>query len=60
MRHHSRTGAFILIFIGMIFLLVNLGVLPIRELAPLVAKWWPLILIVVGAWLLWRPRKDES
>ena len=60
MRHRSRTGAFILILIGAIFLLVNLGVVPIRDLALLMAKWWPLILIAVGLWLLARPRKDET
>jgi Domain of unknown function (DUF5668) len=60
MRHRSRTGAVILIFIGSIFLLINLGVLPVAELRVLLAKWWPLILIVIGAWLLTKPRKDES
>ena len=60
MKHRSRTGAFILILIGVIFLLVNLGVVPIRDLALLMAKWWPLILIVIGVWLLARPRKDDS
>ena len=59
-KHRSRTGAFILILIGVIFLLVNLGVVPIRDLALLMAKWWPLILIVIGVWLLARPRKDDS
>jgi len=60
MRHRSRTGAVILIFIGAVFLLINLGVLPVAELRVLLAKWWPLILIVIGAWLLTKPRKDES
>ena len=60
MRHRSRTGALILIFIGAVFLLINLGVLPVAELRVLLAKWWPLILIVIGAWLLTKPRKDES
>ena len=60
MRQPSRTGAYILILVGVIFLLVNLGVVPIRDLALLMAKWWPLILIVIGVWLLWRPRKEEQ
>jgi lipopolysaccharide export LptBFGC system permease protein LptF len=59
MKQRSRTGAYILIAIGVIFLLVNLGVLPIRELAQLLATWWPLILIAVGAWQLSRPRNKE-
>ena len=61
MRPRSRTGgAIILIFIGVVFLLINLGVLPVAELRELLSKWWPLILIVIGAWLLMRPRKGES
>ena len=60
MRPRSRTGAYILIFIGTIFLLINLGVLPVAELRQLLAKWWPLILIVIGAWLLAKPTKGES
>jgi Domain of unknown function (DUF5668) len=60
MRTRSRTGAFILILIGVIFLLVNLGVLPVAEVREVLAKWWPLILILVGVWLLGRPRKNEQ
>ena len=60
MRTRSRTGAYILILIGGIFLLVNLGVLPIAELRQLLAQWWPLILIAIGVWLLGRPRKSDS
>jgi hypothetical protein len=60
MRSRSRTGAFILILIGVIFLLINLGVLPIAELRELLAKWWPLILIIIGVMLLGRPRKGDQ
>lgn len=56
MHSRSRTGAFILILIGVIFLLINLGVLPVRELKALLAQWWPLILILVGVAMLVRPR----
>jgi cytochrome oxidase assembly protein ShyY1 len=42
-----------------IFLLVNLGVVPIRDLAHLLATWWPLILIAIGVWQLSRPRSKE-
>jgi len=59
MAHRSRTGAFILILVGTVFLLINLGILPALELRQLLQKWWPLILILVGAWSLGRPRKGE-
>ena len=47
-----RIGAIILIVLGTLFLLSNLGVIP--ALGPLFAQWWPLILIVVGVSLLIR------
>ena len=42
----------VLIVLGVLFLLSNLGVLP--HLGPLFARWWPLILIALGALLLLR------
>ena len=42
----------VLIVLGALFLLSNLGVLP--HLGPLFARWWPLILIAVGLLLLSR------
>jgi hypothetical protein len=59
MKPRSRSGAYILIAIGAIFLLVNLGVVPIRELTHLLSTWWPLILIVIGVSMLLRPHKGE-
>jgi len=38
----------LLIVLGAIFLLNNLGVLPMRE----VLRWWPVLLIAVGLWML--------
>ncbi len=52
MRSKSGIGAYILIIIGVLFLLSNLGWLP--RLAPLMSKWWPLILIIVGVLALTR------
>ena len=46
----SRTGAIILIIVGTLFLLSNLGVVP--QLGPLLRQWWPLILIVIGVIML--------
>jgi hypothetical protein len=47
-----RFAAIVLIVLGALFLLSNLGWLP--RLGPLFAQWWPLILIVVGVSLLVR------
>lgn len=51
-RGRAPTAAIILIVLGTLFLLGNLGLIP--RLGPLFAQWWPLILIIVGASLLWR------
>ncbi len=45
-------GAIVLIVLGALFLLSNLGLLP--RLGPIFAQWWPLILIVVGVAMLLR------
>lgn len=52
MHIKSRAGALILIVLGALFLLSNLGLLP--RLGPLIAQWWPLILIAVGVSMLIR------
>ena len=51
-RGRAPLAAIILIALGGLFLLGNLGLIP--RLGPLIAQWWPLILIVVGLSLLWR------
>ena len=51
-RGRAPLAAIILIVLGGLFLLGNLGLIP--RLGPLIAQWWPLILIVVGLSLLWR------
>jgi lipopolysaccharide export LptBFGC system permease protein LptF len=48
----SKLGAWILIGLGILFLLGNLGVIP--RLGPLLAQWWPVILILIGVYLLVR------
>ena len=50
MLFRSRTGALILIVVGTLFLVSNLGWIP--QLGPLLHKWWPLIFIIVGVLLL--------
>jgi hypothetical protein len=52
MRFRYSVAAFILIVLGVLFLLSNLGLIP--RLGPLLHQWWPLILIVVGVSLLFR------
>jgi hypothetical protein len=51
-RSKSKIGALILIVLGVLFLLANLGWIP--RLGPLFAQWWPVILIAVGASMLLR------
>jgi len=46
----SKIGALILIVLGALFLAANLGWIP--RIGPLLAVWWPLILIVVGVYML--------
>ncbi len=46
MKSRTRLGGYILIALGLIFLLSNLGWLPGLRL--LMRQWWPLILIIVG------------
>jgi hypothetical protein len=54
MRPKSLVSALILIALGVIFLLSNLGWLP--RVGPLFAQWWPVILIIVGVAMLVRRR----
>jgi lia operon protein LiaF len=52
MSRKSIVAPLVLIVLGALFLLSNVGWLP--NLGPLFARWWPLILIAVGASLLLR------
>ncbi|MBL8349136.1 MAG: hypothetical protein JNL87_02380 [Burkholderiaceae bacterium] len=52
MKSKSSIAAFILIALGVLFLLSNLGVVP--HIGALLSRWWPLILIAVGASMLLR------
>lgn len=53
MSPRSRNvAAFVLITLGVLFLLSNFGLVP--HIGALLAKWWPAILIVVGVSLLLR------
>ncbi len=50
MRSKSKIGALVLIVLGVLFLLSNFGWIP--RVGPLLAQWWPVILIVVGVYIL--------
>ena len=54
MKPRSGIVAIVLIVLGALFLLSNLGVIP--RLGALFTTWWPLILILVGVSLLLRRR----
>jgi hypothetical protein len=58
MRTPSRFGPIVLILVGSILLLINLGIVPVAELRALLAKWWPAILIILGVWQLTRPQRN--
>ncbi len=47
-RRHTPVGAVLLIGIGVLLLLVNMGVLHMREVFPVFAKYWPLLIILFG------------
>jgi hypothetical protein len=51
-RSKSLVGALVLIVLGVLFLLSNFGWIPL--LGPVFAQWWPVILIIVGLYLLVR------
>ena len=55
MRLHL--GSLILILIGLVFLAINLDLVPVEQLRTLLATWWPVVLIVVGVFAMLRPRR---
>jgi hypothetical protein len=59
-HNRSHVGAIILILVGVVFLLINFGIAPAAEIKILFAQWWPLILVIIGVWLIWRPRNDAQ
>ena len=56
-RHYGGAiGPIVLIIVGVVFLLERTGVIT-RQL---ISQWWPLLLIVIGVWLLAaRYRRDD-
>ncbi|MGA2515152.1 MAG: DUF5668 domain-containing protein [Thermodesulfobacteriota bacterium] len=57
MKSKSAISAYILIGLGIIFLLSNLGWLP--PIRSLMSQWWPIILIIVGVLVLIRHSRPK-
>jgi hypothetical protein len=55
-RSAKPIGPFILIFLGLMFLLANFGLLN----EDWFAKAWPMGLIALGGWLLWQRMGTKS
>jgi hypothetical protein len=53
-REHSPMGAVVLIGLGVLFLLANLGWFSFHW----ISQFWPVILIVIGVWLFLQRRRD--
>lgn len=49
-RRWAVIGPIILIVIGLVLLLEQTGVIAPYALS----RWWPLLLIVIGVWMLWE------
>ena len=57
MRSRSLFAPLVIIAVGVLFLLSNLGLVP--ALGPLFARWWPVLLIVVGLYQLTQRERKE-
>ncbi len=44
----SQTIPLLMIAVGTVFLLTNLGIIPMSQVKALLRDWWPLVLIIVG------------
>ena len=55
---NSNVGAYVLIVIGAYFLLKKLGWMP--NILPLIANWWPVVLITIGVFILIRNTTDKE
>jgi hypothetical protein len=59
MRSRSNFSAYLLIVLGIYFLLSKLDLIP--NLIPMLFDWWPVILIAIGvSMLVRRSSKDEA
>lgn len=52
-KNNSKLGGFILLLIGLVFLLQTLNVIRIHE----IGRFWPLVLVFIGLFLLFRNDK---
>ncbi|MFA9438314.1 LiaI-LiaF-like domain-containing protein [Uliginosibacterium sp. sgz301328] len=44
----SRTIFLCLFIIGVLFLLANFGIIQIHYVGPIIARWWPALLVFFG------------
>ena len=56
-RRHSVETGIVLVVLGLLFLLDNLG---IADLGDVIATWWPLLLVGLGVWIILESRKRSS
>jgi hypothetical protein len=56
----NKVGAFVLIALGVVLLMTNLGWLSFRMVWRLFSDWWPLILIAMGVGMLIKPNGVSS
>ena len=62
-RHRSMTGPFVLIILGVLFLLANMHVVPVSRLAWLFAHYWPVLLILWGVIKMleyWQAQRENA
>ena len=54
MRTRRMIAGLIVLFLGVVFLLMNFGIIP-----PSFGMYWPVLLIIIGAAILAKPDSEE-
>lgn len=55
MRRRRLIGGLVVLFLGVVFLLTNLGIIPYDF-----GKYWPVILIIIGLGILFHDKDEEK
>ena len=53
----NKVGGVVLLVLGGVFLLENLGLMPDIHIGRIITVWWPVILIAVGLRMLVKPER---